>query len=694
MAGDWNLKPTGQVSVRDLADAGDLSGTVSLRAVAQGRNIPWLAFSIHDLLTPQFKTVPNDFERSWENWLQDYEGGTSVVKPTTKREFIGATVDAARDGRRIRAVGSGHSHSRAAQPDEQFVDLSGHVALFRVLNELEEVLEDIDGIQDLFERANEVSELVSTALEYPAVAVVLADYGTLHEVLERADQDFTGIPGILYVARNFGDLYDLRTDLLSALRALPDPPYGHEGLLEQRWLKSAPPGIEDGEQLVRVKSGTVLKRLLRTYLADRDLALANMGSWDGQTIAGAINTGTHGTGVELPSLADMVRSVDLITVTESHSGEPLVQCRRIEPDDGITDPAAFAAARADHHTVLHQSDNLFHAVVQGYGCLGLVYSYTLAVEDGVYWLDEYEQVTEYPDLLAELEGPMTLAAGHAVPETAAASRHVSLLVNVARMQGSNGTRQADCLLKTRDRVSPEGDPTSAPERRFPPVRAIGQWFEQGIDPRKTRTGLGKAISNHRINVDKPPFEDGSHTSAYYVALRRMRNRRPPSDPPVPPKLALSTEVAVPAHEVGDAIETVVSMIRTDDLFYAVPLGVRFVAPSSQYLSPEYDRLAAMIEIPILVEDTNDLFPPVVDGGDDLTVAELRDDIAKPALSRIQRRLINEYDGRPHLGKHNDLDREDVERLFPAFDDWLAVYDACNPFGTFNNGFTDQLGISR
>jgi len=37
---------------------------------------------------------------------------------------------------------------------------------------------------------------------------------------------------------------------------------------------------------------------------------------------------------------------------------------------------------------------------------------------------------------------------------------------------------------------------------------------------------------------------------------------------------------------------------------------------------------------------------------------------------------------------------DVEALFPAFDAWLAVYDAFNEFGTFNNGLTDQLGISN
>jgi len=135
--------------------------------------------------------------------------------------------------------------------------------------------------------------------------------------------------------------------------------------------------------------------------------------------------------------------------------------------------------------------------------------------------------------------------------------------------------------------------------------------------------------------------------------------------------------------VADAIGATIRTIRSDDSFYAVTLGIRFVAPSEQFLSAEYDRLTAMVEVPF----------PVKTAGD-LDTETLRDDYAKPGLARIQRRLIESFDGRPHRGKYNDLNFADMTRLFPKFGSWLAVYGPLNEFGTFNNGFTDQLGISN
>lgn len=43
------------------------------------------------------------------------------------------------------------------------------------------------------------------------------------------------------------------------------------------------------------------------------LALPNLGDIDAQTVAGAIATGTHGTGERFPGLAGMVEALDLLT---------------------------------------------------------------------------------------------------------------------------------------------------------------------------------------------------------------------------------------------------------------------------------------------------------------------------------------------------------------------------------------------
>lgn len=63
--------------------------------------------------------------------------------------------------------------------------------------------------------------------------------------------------------------------------------------------------------LVRVGAGVPL-HLLGPRLAELGVALANMGDIDRQTLAGAVATGTHGTGTELGSLSAQVRALELV----------------------------------------------------------------------------------------------------------------------------------------------------------------------------------------------------------------------------------------------------------------------------------------------------------------------------------------------------------------------------------------------
>ncbi|MEG3614274.1 D-arabinono-1,4-lactone oxidase [Isoptericola haloaureus] len=67
----------------------------------------------------------------------------------------------------------------------------------------------------------------------------------------------------------------------------------------------------DGTALVTVGAGTRLHRLNR-LLASWGLAMRNLGDIDRQSIAGAISTGTHGTGARLGGLATQVRGVRLV----------------------------------------------------------------------------------------------------------------------------------------------------------------------------------------------------------------------------------------------------------------------------------------------------------------------------------------------------------------------------------------------
>lgn len=85
--------------------------------------------------------------------------------------------------------------------------------------------------------------------------------------------------------------------------------------------------------LVRVGGGTVLADL-GEELAELGLAMENLGDVDRQTIAGAISTGTHGTGARLRNLSAQVEGLELVLADGT--------VRRL---GAATDPELLRAAR-------------------------------------------------------------------------------------------------------------------------------------------------------------------------------------------------------------------------------------------------------------------------------------------------------------------------------------------------------------
>lgn len=83
--------------------------------------------------------------------------------------------------------------------------------------------------------------------------------------------------------------------------------------------------------LVRVEAGIRLHELSRE-LHTRGLAMPNLGDIDAQSLAGALSTGTHGTGTRFPNLAGQVESVELICADGSErtiAGGDLLRAARV-----------------------------------------------------------------------------------------------------------------------------------------------------------------------------------------------------------------------------------------------------------------------------------------------------------------------------------------------------------------------------
>jgi L-gulono-1,4-lactone dehydrogenase len=90
---------------------------------------------------------------------------------------------------------------------------------------------------------------------------------------------------------------------------------------------------DPGSGLVQVAGGTVLADL-NEELARLGLAMENLGDIDRQTIAGAISTGTHGTGARLRNISAQVEGLELVLADGS-----------VRHLSAATDPELLRAAR-------------------------------------------------------------------------------------------------------------------------------------------------------------------------------------------------------------------------------------------------------------------------------------------------------------------------------------------------------------
>jgi FAD-linked oxidoreductase len=99
-----------------------------------------------------------------------------------------------------------------------------------------------------------------------------------------------------------------------------------EGMLLSLDRMSSVIEVDRSSGLVRAQAGITLRRL-SDELWDAGLALNNVGDIDVQSLAGALATGTHGTGIRFPNMSAEVESIELMradgcTVELSHDADP------------------------------------------------------------------------------------------------------------------------------------------------------------------------------------------------------------------------------------------------------------------------------------------------------------------------------------------------------------------------------------
>lgn len=146
--------------------------------------------------------------------------------------------------------------------------------------------------------------------------------------------------------------------------------------------------------LIRCGSGNRLRDVNR-YVWEQGLAFPALGGFDGQTIGGVFNTGTHGSVLTTSHLAETIISLDVVL----SSGELV----RIEPTGGITEPRAFTASYNPDDARLIQDDDYFNAVLINMGTMGVVASYVLKLTPR-YHLKEIRTESSISEMKEKLAG--------------------------------------------------------------------------------------------------------------------------------------------------------------------------------------------------------------------------------------------------------------------------------------------------
>ncbi|MEZ4340066.1 MAG: FAD-binding protein, partial [Sandaracinaceae bacterium] len=409
------------------------------------------------------------------------------------------------------------------------------------------------------------------------------------------------------------------------------------------WWKD---GVVAAERLMRVEGGATIEDL-NQRLFDHGLAFPNLGSYDQQSISGAISTGTHGTGMATGPLSDIVASIEILTFLEGANGQPELTHVRVEPKDGPTDRAKFDAAFATHGMVLIDEDDAFYSCVVGLGFFGIVTGVTLKLADA-FWLAEKQELVEWSTLEPQLPN-------------VADQDWFDFLLSTRKTNAGPGGMAYKCLVTTRTRQPSLGWGTPRHDARRDRLKAK----PQSDDPVKLTKQLAATASAHPKLANYfavETFESEvkiAHTSASHHIFRTSIGDL---------VRATSAEVSIPFEDVVPAVNAILANNAALDavgLHHTSPFGVRFSQPSKHYLSMAYGRKTCTIEAPLL-QYSKAGHGPYASYSSESVISEI--------LKRFEETIRAAVPTtRMHHGQRNLNTRADLE-AYPKFAEWKTQYE--------------------
>ncbi|WP_456786742.1 D-arabinono-1,4-lactone oxidase [Cellulomonas sp. P5_C5] len=289
----------------------------------------------------------------------------------------------------------------------------------------------------------------------------------------------------------------------------------------------------DGTTHVTVGAGIRLGAL-NTLLADRGLAMRNLGDIDKQSIAGAISTGTHGTGARLGGLATQVVGARLVTAT----GEVV-------------------------ETSATQQPELFELARLGLGSVGVLAAVTLEVVPA-FRLEAREEPWPLDEVLEQLDGPDGLVEGN----------------DHFEFYWFPHTRRA--LTKRNNRVADEVDV---------PLPRLRGWVDDEL-----LSNAVFSLANGVATL--APSTTASINGFAARALSSRRYTAPSAEVFVSPRRVKFREMeyAVPRDRLVQVLQEIDAWIESSGERVPFPVEVRFAAADDLWLSTAHGRATAYVAV--------------------------------------------------------------------------------------------------
>ncbi len=291
---------------------------------------------------------------------------------------------------------------------------------------------------------------------------------------------------------------------------------------------------------VTVEAGCPL-RMLNAELLARGLSLANMGDIQVQSVAGATQTGTHGTGRDVGGMAAQIAGLELALADGR-----VISCSADSPSGGISHQDGSPA-------------NVFDAARVGLGALGIVTAVTFRVVPA-FLLEAREEPMGWSQVISSLD------------ELTAANEHFEFYW----FPHSEG-----CLTKRNNRTA--GPATPLPRWRY---LLDDEFLANSVFGVTCRLGRAMPALIPVVNtVAARALGARTYSDAAYrvfTSPRRVRFKE--------------QEYAIPRAALSDALGEVRGLFQRRDWRISFPIEVRVTPPDDVWLSTAYGRDSAYIAI--------------------------------------------------------------------------------------------------